>query len=110
MENVKFEIVKELCRMNGISLSQLEREAGLSNGQLGKWKKSSPSVDKVSLLADYFDVSIDYLVGRKRHENADDKFKMNISDDMYEVMEKMQSMTKEQQKKIRDVVNVLSKN
>nr|WP_256218237.1 hypothetical protein [Staphylococcus equorum] len=39
MENVKFEIVKELCRMNGISLSQLEREAGLSNGQLGKWKK-----------------------------------------------------------------------
>ncbi|WP_273544508.1 helix-turn-helix domain-containing protein [Staphylococcus equorum] len=102
-------MVKKLCRMNGISLSQLEREVGLSNGQLGKLKKSSPSVNKVSVLADYFDVSIDYLVGRKRHENVDDKFKMNISDDMFEVIGKMQIMTKEQQKQVRDIVNVLDR-
>lgn len=98
MENVKFEIVKGLCRINGLSLTQLEQRLGFSNGQLGKWKKSSPSVDKVSVVADYFDVSIDYLVGRKEHENADFNFKMNINDDIFEVVEKMQGMTKEQQK------------
>ena len=109
MRKTKLEIVKVICKLNNVSLSQLEKELKFSKGQIGKWKNSAPSVDKITLVADYFDVSIDYLVGRKEYENADFNFKMIINDDISGVVEKMKYMIKEQQKQVRDIVNVLDK-
>lgn len=56
--------IKELTSKKGISLAELERQTNLSSGSITKWNKSSPSIDKVNALADYFDVSVDYLLGR----------------------------------------------
>lgn len=108
MGKTKFEIVKGLCRLNNMSLSQLEKELAFSKGQIGKWKKSAPSVDKITLVADYFDVSIDYLVGRKEYENADFNFKMNINDDIFEVVENLQRMTIKERRKVQNIIKVLS--
>lgn len=112
MENVKFEIVKGLCRINGLSLSQVEQRLGFSNGQLGKWKKRVPKIDRASEVADYFNVSLDYLFGREEKEiliKQEGNESENVSDDMVEVMEKMQGMIKEERRKVRDIVNVLDK-
>jgi len=40
---------------------------GISEGNLGDWMRgrSRPAADSLVKLADYFDCSIDYLVGRK---------------------------------------------
>ena len=54
--------IKKLCKMKGISLHKLEKETGLSNGAIAKWETSSPSVEKVSKVAEYFGVTIDMLV------------------------------------------------
>ncbi|MDK9853842.1 hypothetical protein [Staphylococcus equorum] len=47
---------------------------------------------------------IEYLIGSEV-STIDNQ----MTDDMYEVMEKMQGMTREQQKQLRDIVNVLDR-
>lgn len=51
-----------LCKERGISIARLERETGLGNATIRGWETSSPTVDKLKLVADYFGVSIDNLV------------------------------------------------
>ena len=58
-----FERIAELCKERGISISRLERELGFGNATIRKWHESSPSVDKVKKVADYFGVTIESLVG-----------------------------------------------
>ena len=55
--------IDELINEFSISRAQLEREAGLVAGTIRNWNRSTPSIDKIKKVADYFDVSIDYLVG-----------------------------------------------
>lgn len=59
-----FEIVKELCRRQGISLNTLEERIGFSRNSLYSWKNSEPKPKKLNAVADYFNVSTDYLLGR----------------------------------------------
>lgn len=59
------ENIQKLCESKGISVSILQKELGFSSGSIYKWDKNSPSVDKLCLVADYFNVSVDYLLGRE---------------------------------------------
>lgn len=58
------ERVKELCSEKGISQRKLEVELELSNGASSKWNKSSPSGEVLQKVADFFNVSTDYLLGQ----------------------------------------------
>lgn len=58
------ESVKKLCKEKGISVSELENSIGMGNRSMYNWTKVSPSVDKVEAVADYFGVSVDYILGR----------------------------------------------
>lgn len=55
--------IRRLCRLNDISVTTLERELGMGNGTIGKWAESSPRLDSVKKVADYFNVTLDQLVG-----------------------------------------------
>lgn len=63
-----YEIIKELAKEKGLSIRQLEMNFGYSNGYLGSWKRQTPNSIELARLADYFDVSVDYLLGRKEKE------------------------------------------
>lgn len=54
--------IQELCKEKGLSVPQLEQALGFGRGALYKWEKSSPSTDKLRRVADYFGVSLDYLM------------------------------------------------
>ena len=56
--------IKDLAEEKGTTLAGLERSLALSHGSLRKWDTSSPSIDKVDKVAKYFDVSLDYLLGK----------------------------------------------
>ena len=58
------ERVKALCIERHVSLSSVEQACGLSSGSISHWDTKNPSVDRVSRVADYFDISVDYLLGR----------------------------------------------
>ena len=61
--SIIFERIKELCSEREITVTQLTRDLGLGKGTIEKWKLRVPSVEKVSAVANYFGVSIDYLMG-----------------------------------------------
>lgn len=52
-----------------MSIRQLEEALGFGNGVINRWRKNTPGSDKLKKVADYFDVSIDYLLGRSDKKN-----------------------------------------
>lgn len=74
MESVIFARIKELCDEKHITINKLESELGMSQYSIGRWKNATtPTIDKISKIADYFRVSIDYLVGASNvRSTADD--------------------------------------
>lgn len=59
-----FERIKELAKSRGISLGLLEDKLGLSRNSIYTIKNKKPSAERLQLIADYFHVSTDYLLGR----------------------------------------------
>jgi phage transcriptional regulator, cro/CI family len=59
-----FEIVKDLCEKQGISLNTLEDKLKLGKNSLYGLKRNQPSAERLQQIADYFNVSTDYLLGR----------------------------------------------
>lgn len=54
--------INTLAKEMGTSVSAIEKALGLSNGIIGKWRKQSPSCDKLKLVADYLNTTIDFLI------------------------------------------------
>ena len=61
------ERIRELMRAEGLNQSKLGEKLGVRQNTISAWllAKKEPCIRSLWLLADYFDVDIDYLVGRK---------------------------------------------
>ena len=53
-----------------MNFASIEKELKMGNGIIGKWRKQSPSCDKISKVANYLDCSVDYLLGRTDNPEA----------------------------------------
>lgn len=56
------EKIKRLCEKRGISIYKLEKDLGFSESSICKWESSIPSAIKLKQVADYFGVTVDYLL------------------------------------------------
>lgn len=64
MDSILFDRISELCHEQGITIKKLSEKLGFSESLIRKWKNtSSPSIDKVRLVAKELKVSTDYLIG-----------------------------------------------
>ena len=59
-----FEKVRELAKKQGLSLNQVEEKLGYSKKTLYSLKRQKVSSERLQEIADYFNVSTDYLLGR----------------------------------------------
>lgn len=57
-----FERIENLRKSKKISQGNLEKELGFSNGSISKWKTSMPNPERLQKLANYFEVTVDYLI------------------------------------------------
>lgn len=57
--------IAALCKDRCISIARLEKEIGLGNATIRTWKNSSPSVDRLKMVADFFGVTVDSLISNK---------------------------------------------
>ena len=62
---------KELRKKNHLSILDLEDKIGVSMSTINHWESNlrSPSIKKIFKLAEYFNVSVDYLLGRTDNPN-----------------------------------------
>ncbi len=63
------ERIKDLCIAENITIKELERIIQISNGSIRHWNEKTPSVERVLLVADHFNVSLDWLVTGKESGN-----------------------------------------
>ena len=61
------ERIKELLATERISQYALAKKTEISQSAISNWLsgKKEPSIDSLWRLADFFGVSVDYLIGRK---------------------------------------------
>ena len=59
--------IYELRKEQGLSQRQLAKELGTSQANLSRWEQglNEPSIIECWKIADFFDVSIDFVCGRK---------------------------------------------
>ncbi|MFS0784747.1 helix-turn-helix domain-containing protein [Bacillus sp. 1P06AnD] len=89
------EVIKKLCKERGISVADLEDELSFGKNTIYQWKKKTPSIDRIQKIADYFDVSTDYLLGRspkKRYWDLTDKDEKTIQRQLEQMINDMNTV------------------
>lgn len=90
------ERIRELCRRDGINLKRLEEAVGIGNGIIARWSKSVPSADKLAAVAEYFGVSMEYLLTGK--ETAPAHEEPELSEDEVILLSAFRTLTDEQRR------------
>ncbi|MBQ3552909.1 MAG: helix-turn-helix domain-containing protein [Clostridia bacterium] len=72
-----FPVFTELCEERGVSPTRASIELGISRGSVSYWRKNykagidaKPDMHTAQKIADYFGVSVDYLLGRAPRQLA----------------------------------------
>lgn len=73
-----FENIKSLARSRHITMKDLAIELGFSENLFYTWKKTNPKASDLAKVADYFHVSVDYLLGRE--EKSEKQFSPELEE------------------------------
>ena len=88
-------------------MNQIERELGYPRNTISSYKRQNPSTKRLDELAEYFNVSVDYLLGRKNVPNSD------YSDEENELIAafrmEREDMTPDEQVKFNEAIKDLMK-
>lgn len=110
-----YERFASLCAQRNLSVTTVLKDLGLSPSKGTQWKSGTmPSSKNLAKLAEYFDVSVDYLLGkdeikkRPASENAEliDQFRKK-SPQFNEIAELYLSLSPDKQKQVEDYVRFL---
>ena len=64
------ERVKQLCKEKGVSMNTAETEIGLAKGYISKLGKSNPNAKTLQKIADYFGITVEFLMTGKETESG----------------------------------------
>jgi len=72
---------EELLKVRNVTPYKVSQETGVSQPTLSDWKRgtSTPKTDKLQKIADYFGVSLDYLIGKSDIPGTDEDVKEILS-------------------------------
>jgi len=87
--------IRTLCEENGITINKLEKEADIGRGNVARWDKHRPNIDKVQRVADYFGVSADFILTGNENKPTENG---ELTDTQHEAMELIIKMSDEQLK------------
>ncbi len=75
-----YSIFEKLLQKHGVSAYRVSKDLGIAQSVLSSWKNgiSTPKQDKMQKIADYFNVSVDYLM---TGEEREDKKKYYLNDE-----------------------------
>lgn len=79
-----YERIQELSKERGLSVRELGRKLDIGETTIYKWKTQTPKLDVLEKVADYFDVSVDYLVGRTDKKLPFDRWERIYGDSVRE--------------------------
>lgn len=67
-----YDVFEKLCEQHNVTPYAVGKATGIRTGTFTNWKKGryNPKIDKLQLIADYFGVSVDYLMTGKDTEKT----------------------------------------
>jgi len=89
--------IKNLCASKGIKLEELSVHFNWGKYSIYRWDDHAPSIDKVLKVADYFGVSLDYLLDRQTAP---------VSPESIELAEEIKKLPPDKRKIIDTVIEV----
>jgi len=54
--------IESVLKKKELTFNRVEKDCGLGNGTIKRWREQSPRLDKLTIVAQYLKVSLDYLV------------------------------------------------
>lgn len=81
--------IKNLANEQGLSLTTLESKLGFGNGTITKWDKTTPNADKLNTVAQYFHVSMDYLLNGVDQNGLSERDNRDIAKDLNNLKRKL---------------------
>ena len=109
-----YENFEELCNKNNVKPNAVSKATGIHTATLTSWKqgKYTPKQDKLQLIADYFNVSVDYLMtGEETNYNIQiaktDVLLSNMDERMKAYALKMAELSDENQELIMQMIDKL---
>ena len=108
-----FERIKELANKQGLSINALEEKLGYSRNTLYSLKKQKASTERMQEIADYLNVSLDYLLGRTDNPAiaSDNKANTNLGPAETELVaafrNQTQNMTEEEKVRFNKAIESL---
>lgn len=109
-----FDRIKELAEKRGKSLPAVSADLKFSDNLFYRWKTSNPKASDLAKVADYFHVSVDYLLGReeKSEETLDETMTAyGFSDSLKQSIKSTENysgkaLTEDNYKAMADLVNM----
>lgn len=108
-----YEVYQRLLDEKGLKNADVARATGISNMTLSDWKrgKSVPKSDKMRKIAEYLNVSVDYLMTgtEKSYSEYDALLDACISEDaeLKEAIKKYYSLDNQKKKHILETIDLL---
>ena len=74
-----YDVLEKLLKINGTTLYRVAKETGIPYSSLSDWKngKTTPKQDKMQKLAEYFNVSLEYLMTGEKSDLSDNNYYIN---------------------------------
>ena len=93
-----YEIFEQLLQKYGVSAYKVAKETGVTQSTLSDWKRgrSTPKSENMKKLADYFGVSIDYLMtGKEETSNKEPQLKPKDERDIKTILANTEQLLKQ---------------
>ena len=104
--------LKELRKTYGVSQEKLSKELSVSRSTVAMWEseKSQPDNNTLQKLADYFNVSVDYILGRTDDMNQNPgEENISFDDFTYAMYNESKELTEEDKQALLGMARLLKK-
>lgn len=82
-----YENVKQAAKEKGYSINKLEQELGFARSYIGKFKSITPSADKIQKIAEFLNVSSEYLMTGNESATTEQKLSSKDEKDIARVLD-----------------------
>lgn len=110
-----YEIFDRLCKERDVTPYKVGKETGIATSTLSDWKKgkSTPKQNKLMKIADYFNVSLDYLMTGEEPklssypEQAELLVKIRNDKKLFSAIEKYYALSDRQKEHVLELIDLL---
>ncbi len=92
-----YEIFEQLCEEKGVTAYRVCKSTGITTATISNWKagRYTPKQEKMQKIADYFDVSLEYLMTGKEADRKEAELTSRDERDIKDILSNTEQLLKQ---------------